>query len=910
MKKMIRNWFLVLCIMVAMCASVVTAAETTPAFVAENQSVEVGDTIVIPVLIQNNTGVMGMGLDIAYDAKVFEKPAITRGSVLAGGTFNDSITEETNGTFKVLWSDTSETTENGTLFSISLDVKSSASIGDYMVTISNRTGDTFDEEYNDVAIKDCACTISVAKKEVEITKVLKSISVTKQPEKTLYSVGDYFDETGMEVTAAYDDGTTQIITDYVVSPDYLSEKDTAVTITYYEDGVAATTTVPIEVQPVLSTNSKAASIAVNNYYGVMEYVGFDYAVLDKELDAEIEVNYYDVDVVLPEGEEVTKDSITVSTFDKDATIKGVVQSEEGNWVVTIYAQDTYYASVYTIKITETADKAELGKAKIEAATSALANHEDAIKEWFAEVEFEAELTEETAKQMVADYINDIPEIAATGYTFTGDDVIIYMLELPTEGTADEPTGIAGILTFEAYIEDGDTVISSDMLVVGLPAKKYNSVTNLEIVQECKKLLDSKRVSLKDTGLTKQDEICSYIAQMYQKVLIDAGYDIEITAADINVVEYLAPEAGSLDDPSGENGCLIYTVNISSGNSTEVTNERALSIEADAIAVYTITATAGTNGSISPAGNSSVLKGGEISYVITAASGYKIEKVLVDQVSVGAVTAYKFTNVQANHTISVTFVKSTTSQGATTTPSKPTVPTVKDGEVFTIGNLQYKVTSILSYSLEVKLTKVTSKSIKTLVIPDMVTYKGKTFKVTSMASDLCKNFKKITKAEIGNNIKEIPKNVFYKCKKLKSIKIGYGVVKIGTQAFYGCEALKTIDNCAEIKTINSKAFYGCKKLQSTGLLYDVITIGDSAFMNCSKFAYVYLPSIKKIGKKAFYNCKNIMDVTISSKKLSSVGSKVFGNIKSDADIYLAEKKFSKYKKMLKGKCPSGVSYYKD
>ncbi|REE17036.1 lamin tail-like protein [Winogradskyella pacifica] len=70
--------------------------------------------------------------------------------------------------------------------------------------------------------------------------------------------------------------------------------------------------------------------------------------------------------------------------------------------------------------------------------------------------------------------------------------------------------------------------------------------------------------------------------------------------------------------------------------------------------YNITATAGANGTISPTGVTSVGCGNDQTYTITADSGYIVDDVLVDGVSVGAVTSYDFPNVTTTHTISVSF----------------------------------------------------------------------------------------------------------------------------------------------------------------------------------------------------------------------------------------------------------------
>ena len=69
---------------------------------------------------------------------------------------------------------------------------------------------------------------------------------------------------------------------------------------------------------------------------------------------------------------------------------------------------------------------------------------------------------------------------------------------------------------------------------------------------------------------------------------------------------------------------------------------------------TITASAGANGHITPTGTSTVAPGGSKTYGITPDTGYHVADVLVDSVSVGAVTSYTFTNVTTPRTISASF----------------------------------------------------------------------------------------------------------------------------------------------------------------------------------------------------------------------------------------------------------------
>ncbi len=70
--------------------------------------------------------------------------------------------------------------------------------------------------------------------------------------------------------------------------------------------------------------------------------------------------------------------------------------------------------------------------------------------------------------------------------------------------------------------------------------------------------------------------------------------------------------------------------------------------------YSIIASAGTGGTISPSGTVTVTSGGSQTFTITANSGYQISDVKVDDVSQGAISTYTFSNVTQDHTISATF----------------------------------------------------------------------------------------------------------------------------------------------------------------------------------------------------------------------------------------------------------------
>jgi hypothetical protein len=89
-------------------------------------------------------------------------------------------------------------------------------------------------------------------------------------------------------------------------------------------------------------------------------------------------------------------------------------------------------------------------------------------------------------------------------------------------------------------------------------------------------------------------------------------------------------------------------------------------EAPTIPTFTISASAGAGGSISPSGTVSVNYGSNQSFTVTPNTGYQIVSVLMD--GVPATAPYTFFNVVSNgHTISATF-------GPTPTPSPSPSPT--------------------------------------------------------------------------------------------------------------------------------------------------------------------------------------------------------------------------------------------
>ena len=80
------------------------------------------------------------------------------------------------------------------------------------------------------------------------TPNLVSIAVSVPPTKVIYKAGEYFDPSGMVVTATFDNGTTKNVSGYTYSPTRtLQQGDSVITISYTKKGVTKTTTQNITV---------------------------------------------------------------------------------------------------------------------------------------------------------------------------------------------------------------------------------------------------------------------------------------------------------------------------------------------------------------------------------------------------------------------------------------------------------------------------------------------------------------------------------------------------------------------------------------------------------------------------------------------------------------------------------------
>ena len=193
-------------------------------------------------------------------------------------------------------------------------------------------------------------------------------------------------------------------------------------------------------------------------------------------------------------------------------------------------------------------------------------------------------------------------------------------------------------------------------------------------------------------------------------------------------------------------------------------------------------------------------------------------------------------------------------GSAPVTPKPSNPKV--GTTFKVNGSTYKLTQV-GKTRTAALTKAAKRA--TVSIPSKVTYKGKSYTVTSIGVKVFYNNKTIVTATVPSTVKAV-----------------------GTQAFSGCTKLKKVTGFTNVTSIGKQAFYNCSALTQIG----------------SKSGTITLSKVQKIYNSAFQNCKKVTRFTITSKSLKSVGSKAISGINKKTVIKVPSSKLSTYKKLFK------------
>ncbi|MEM5785750.1 MAG: PQQ-binding-like beta-propeller repeat protein [Syntrophobacteraceae bacterium] len=136
--------------------------------------------------------------------------------------------------------------------------------------------------------------------------------------------------------------------------------------------------------------------------------------------------------------------------------------------------------------------------------------------------------------------------------------------------------------------------------------------------------------------------------------------------------------------------------------SNVTSDHTIRVIFTARPKFTIAASAGAGGRISPSGQPTVYRGNDLGFYFTPDKGYMVSDVVVDGVSLGPKSSYSFSDVNSNHTIHVNFTTSprysidaSAGTGGKISPSGRVMVYHGDNQYFTITpDIGYKISDVL------------------------------------------------------------------------------------------------------------------------------------------------------------------------------------------------------------------------
>lgn len=152
------------------------------------------------------------------------------------------------------------------------------------------------------------------------------------------------------------------------------------------------------------------------------------------------------------------------------------------------------------------------------------------------------------------------------------------------------------------------------------------------------------------------------------------------------------------------------------------------------------------------------------------------------------------------------------------------------------------------------------SMAEITVPATVSYEGKTYRVTALASEAFYSNSKTTSVTLPDGLESIGSAAFFFARNITTLHIPDSVKTIGSMAFNGVSNAK-LNIPASIEFIGDSAYSMSGVVDGDfpeGLTY----LGEKAFFNCTGLTTISLPStVETYGPNIFYGCKNVTYVEL-------------------------------------------------
>ncbi len=178
MKKIIT---IILTVFLILQCNIIAFAADTVTVSADTISLSQDEPTLIPIKIENNSGIMGFKMTVEYPVDKLDIKSVSRGEITVKGNFNTNLGIN-DGKFDVLWNNVEEIKTDGTLFLISAQAKTEIK-KDTEIKLSFSKPDTFNEKYEDVVFdcKDIVISAKYVETTTQETTTQKGETTTKAP---------------------------------------------------------------------------------------------------------------------------------------------------------------------------------------------------------------------------------------------------------------------------------------------------------------------------------------------------------------------------------------------------------------------------------------------------------------------------------------------------------------------------------------------------------------------------------------------------------------------------------------------------------------------------------------------------------------------------------------------------------
>lgn len=143
------------------------------------------------------------------------------------------------------------------------------------------------------------------------------------------------------------------------------------------------------------------------------------------------------------------------------------------------------------------------------------------------------------------------------------------------------------------------------------------------------------------------------------------------------------------------------------------------------------------------------------------------------------------------------------------------------------------------------------------IPDVVTYKNKTLKVTEVNADAFRDCSNLSEIQMTDNITHIGERAFYGCSSLQSVQVSDNIEIIEELTFAYCSSLKELLLPEKVSIIGNNIVKGCSCLENIHFPSSLVKISTQDLSSCSKLSILTFPAyVQEIGTVKLDNSTSI------------------------------------------------------